>query len=101
MMKKYFTRIAALVMVAAMLMGLAACGGGMEPPAEAGDRTVVYFAASYVTAQVQDAYKELVETYNNGQGVKDGIYVQMRDNSGAISAWTAHCALTISTTCCS
>lgn len=80
-MKRIVTLLLALVMTA----GLAACGGGMEPPAEAGDRTVVYFAASYVTAQVQDAYKELVETYNNGQGVEDGIYVQMRDNSGAIS----------------
>ncbi len=83
-MKKMFTRIAALVLALLMLAGLAACGGN-EVPAEAGDRTVVYFAASYVSAQVQNAYKEMVETYNNGQGVTDGVYVQMRENSGAIS----------------
>ena len=82
---KMVKRVIALLLVLVMTAGLVACGGGMEPPAEAGDRTVVYFAASYVTAQVQDAYKELVETYNNGQGMEDGIYVQMRDNSGAIS----------------
>ena len=82
---KTMRRIVTLLLALVMTAGLAACGGGMEKPKEAGDRTVVYFAASYVTAQVQDAYKELVETYNNGQGMTDGIYVQMRDNPGAIS----------------
>ena len=81
-------RIGAFLMAVAMLLSLAACGGGgsgAEAPAEAGDRTVIYYASSYVTAQVQDAYKEMVETYNNGQGVTDGVFVQMRDNSGAIA----------------
>ena len=81
-MKKVFTLILALLMT----VSLAACGGGgEEAPAEAGERTVIYYAASYVTAQVQEAYKELVKTYNEGQGVTDGVYVQMRDNSGAIA----------------
>ena len=80
-MRRIITILLALVMTA----GLAACGGGNEVPQEAGERTVVYFAASYVTAQVQSAYKELVETYNNGQGITDGVYVQMRDNAGTIS----------------
>ena len=84
-MKNVFKRMVALALVLALAMSFAACGGGEEAPAEAGDRTVVYYAASYVTAQVQPAYKELVETYNNGQGVTDGVYVQMRENSGAIS----------------
>lgn len=83
---KTMKRIAALMLALLMLAGLAACGGGgNEVPAEAGDRTVVYFAASYVTAQVQNAYKEMVETYNNGQGITDGVYVQMRENAGAIA----------------
>ena len=34
---------------------------------------------------MQAAYKEMVETCNNGQGVTDGVFVQMRDNAGAIS----------------
>ena len=85
---KTMKRIAALALVVVMAMSLIACGGGgggSQPPAEAGDRTVVYYAASYVTAQVQAAYKKMVETYNNSQGVTDGVYVQMRENSGAIS----------------
>ena len=82
---KSMRRIAAFLLVAAVTMSLAACGGGMEKPKEAGDRTVVYYAASYVTAQVQPYYKEMVEAYNNGQGVIDNVYVQMRENSGAIS----------------
>ena len=82
---KTMKRIGTFVLAAVMLLGLTACGGGMEKPKEAGDRTVVYYAASYVTAQVQPAYKEMVEAYNNGQGLEDGVYVQMRENSGAIS----------------
>ncbi len=81
---KTMKRIVALMLAMLMIAGLVGCGGNAVP-AEAGDRTVVYFAASYVTAQVQNAYKEMVETYNNGQGITDGVYVQMRENSGAIS----------------
>ena len=85
--KQYVIRVAAFALAVMMIAGLVGCGGGGEPevPSDAGGRTVIYYAASYVTAQVQSAYKEMVETYNNGQGVTDGVYVQMRDNSGAIS----------------
>ena len=84
-MKNVLKKSMALLLAVLMVISLAACGGGMEKPKEAGDRTVVYYAASYVTAQVQPAYKEMVEAYNNGQGVIDNVYVQMRENSGAIS----------------
>ena len=89
-MKKTMQKIMALLLVAVMLVSLAACGGkggneAAETPSEADGRTVIYYAASYVNAQVQGAYKEMVETYNNGQGVIDGVFVQMRDNAGAIS----------------
>ena len=85
-LKCRFTRLLALFLTATMLSSLAACGGkGQKLPPEAEGRTVIYFAASYVTAQVQPAYKEMVEAYNNGQGVTDGVYVQMRENAGAIS----------------
>ena len=84
--KNYLKRVLALGLAAMILIGLVGCGGGGEQaPTEADGRTVIYYASSYVTAQVQDAYKEMVETYNNGQGVTDGVFVQMRDNSGAIA----------------
>ena len=86
MKKRRFVKVLALMLVLTMLAGFAGCtGGGEEAPSEAGGRTVIYYAASYVTAQVQDAYKEMVKTYNETQGVIDGIYVQMRDNPGAIA----------------
>jgi len=86
-MKNTMRKIAALLLTLVMVVGMVGCGGGgeAEVPSEADGRTVIYYAASYVTAQVQAAYKEMVETYNNGQGVTDGVYVQMRDNAGAIS----------------
>ena len=49
-------------MAMVMTMGIVGCGNKTpEPPEEAGDRTVIYYAASYVTAEVQAAYKELIE----------------------------------------
>lgn len=84
-------KLMAFGLVSLMLIGFVGCGKsnvpfGMEPvPEYAKDRTVVYFAASYVTSPVQASYKELVETYNNTQGVTDNVYVQMRENAGAIA----------------
>ena len=56
--------IKALLLAAVMLLSMAACAGKEKRPAEAGDRTIVYYAASYVTAQVQPYYKEMVDAYN-------------------------------------
>ncbi|MBQ8804350.1 MAG: extracellular solute-binding protein [Tyzzerella sp.] len=83
---KKIKKMIALLLAAAMCISVAACGNsGSDVSEEAGDRTVVYYAASYVTAQVRDAYLEMVETYNNGQGKEDGVFVQMTDSSGAIA----------------
>ena len=85
-MKTMLRKMMALGLAILMVAGFAACGGKQEEtPAEAGGRTVIYYAASYVTAQVQNSYKELIEAYNNGQGVTDNVYVQMRENAGAIA----------------
>ena len=86
-MKTMFKRMAAFsLVVVMMLVCFAGCGkGGNEIPAEAGDRTVVYFQASYVTAQVQNAYKEMVDTYNKGQGITDDVYVQMLEKPGSVA----------------
>jgi len=86
-------RITSLLLVAVMLVSLVGCGGGggnggggeQVDSDVAGDRTIIYYASSYVTAQVRNAYLELVQTYNDGQGVEDGVYVQMTENAGAIS----------------
>ena len=85
MRNRSIARLLAMVLAVVMLLSLVGCGGGQKTPGEAEGRKVIHFAASYVTAQVRDAYKALVETYNNGQGITDGVYVQMRENSGAIS----------------
>lgn len=88
-MKKTFlqnlSRVLAFTLALALTAGMVGCGGGPETPPDAGDRTVIYYSASYVTAEVQAAYKEMVRVYNETQGVTDGVYVQFRDNSGAIA----------------
>ena len=86
-MRNTLKKAIALLLLLTMTISLVGCGGGgnTEVPTEADGRTVIYYAASYVNAQVQPAYKEMVETYNNGQGVTDNVFMQMRDNAGAIS----------------
>ena len=94
-MKDMTKRMLALLLAAIMLLSLAACGGGddngtnpggsaADPSANEG-RTVIYYQASYVTAQVQNAYKEMVDAYNNGQGIIDNVFVQLRESSGGVS----------------
>ena len=82
---KKMKKVMALLLATAMTLSVAACGGKDGGSADAGDRTVVYYAASYVNAQVRDYYLEMVDTYNKTQGEKDGVFVQMTDNAGAIS----------------
>ena len=83
-MKKTFSRVLAFMLVLVMAAGMVACKRNETPP-EAGDRTVIYYAASFVDAQMQEAYNEMVKTYNETQGVIDGVYVQFRANPGVIS----------------
>ena len=83
--KRIWKKALCAALAGVMVLGMTACGGGQKPPAEAGDRTVVYYAASYVTAQVQPYYKEMVDAYNNGQGITDNVYVQMREAPGAVA----------------
>ena len=84
-MNIWLKRVLAVTLVMVLAASLFGCVRREEVPEEAKGRTVIYFAASHVTAQVQDAYKELVKVYNETQGVKDGIYVQMRDSSGPLA----------------
>ena len=82
-MKKTFSRVLALMLVLVMATGFVACKP--KTPAEAGDRTVIYYAAAYVDAQMQNAYNEMVKTYNETQGIIDGVYVQLKATPGGIS----------------
>lgn len=81
----WLRRVLAASLILAMAAGFTACKPKEQLPPEAEGRTVVYFASSYVTAQVQEAYKELVKVYNDTQGAVDGVYVQMRESSGPLA----------------
>ena len=81
-----FTKILAVLMVTIISISMMGCGNkNPEVPTEAEGRKVIHFAASYVTAEVQDAYKELIKVYNETQGVVDGVYVQFRESPGPIA----------------
>ena len=76
-------KMVAFFLAATMAVSVVGCGGGGST--DAGDRTIIYYAASYVTADKRDSYLEMVEAYNSGQGVKDGVYVEMIDSASAIT----------------
>lgn len=81
----WLKRVLAVSMILALAVGFAGCKPTEELPPEAEGRTVIYFAPSYVTVQVQDAYKELIEVYNSTQGVTDNVFVVMRDSAGPLA----------------
>lgn len=73
-----FTKILASILCACVAVGgLAACGGNTG----AGDRTMIDFWTQSTSANAM-AYKELVDTYNAGQGKTDGVYVVPNYNAG-------------------
>ena len=81
-MKKTFVKVLAMMLVLVMATGMVAC---VDDTPETGDRTVIYYAAAYVDAQMQEAYAEMVKTYNETQGLVDGVYVQLKATPGGIS----------------
>lgn len=81
----WLKRLLIATLLLAMVASFAGCKQQEELPPEAEGRKVIYFAASYVSAQMQDAYREMVKVYNESQGVTDGVYVQMRESAGALA----------------
>ncbi|MBR1995162.1 MAG: hypothetical protein IJ990_06460 [Alistipes sp.] len=81
----WMRRVLAICLILAMVAGFAGCKPQEELPPEAEGRQVIYFAASYVSAQMQDAYRELVKVYNETQGLTDGVYVQMRESASNLA----------------
>lgn len=82
-MKKTRILPAALAGVMAMT-ALAGCGGGSDVP-DGFTGTALSFYATYVNEYSRSAYNELIETYNNGQGKEDNIYVEMNSNPGGVN----------------
>lgn len=83
-MKKKIKRLTVLGVLAVMAgSALAIAGCGPNKPAEAGDRTVVKYQAAFDDTDTRAYYTELVNTYNNGQGIEDNVYVQMVTGGGS------------------
>ena len=72
---------AGIVGAGAMLLG--ACNNSPDvPPGFTG--TAISFYATYVNQYSSAAYTELVNTYNETQGVEDNVYVEMTPNAGSV-----------------
>ena len=88
-MKKTLRRVLALMLVLVMAVGLVACKKPVETPPEAGDRTVIYYAAAYVDAQMQDAYNGKSRTSARGASPKSQKRAQRRRNDRLCASCTA------------
>lgn len=71
----FMKSILIVLLAAATLMSFAACGNGGKQAA--GDRTQITFYAG-ITADNGPAYQQMVERYNETQGVIDGVYVNYK-----------------------
>ena len=81
---KKIKKAVVLFLTVVMTLGVAGCGG-KNGSVNAGDRTIIYYAPSYIKSHMRDFYIELVDTYNEGQGVEDGVYVEMVDTASTMS----------------
>lgn len=77
---KKISKLFALGLGCLLALSLCGCGGNKVPP-EAKGRTLIEYFACYDTYSL-NAYRKLVDTYNNGQGAEDNVYVQVRLNAG-------------------
>lgn len=75
-------KIISLVISAVLLLSLgsmAACGNKKNPDAD-GRKEIVFLADAGATSK--PAFEKMVQTYNDGQGKTDGVYVTLKPSSG-------------------
>lgn len=84
--KKIIAACAAGIMTAVSAV-MAGCGGPQLPPGASEDTVVIEYAVVYDTYNLE-VYRELVDTYNNGQGLEDEVYVVPKYESGTMSNLT-------------
>ena len=84
--KKLVAACAAGVMTAVSVLA-AGCGGPQLPPGASEDTVVIEYAVVYDTYNLE-AYRELVDAYNKGQGLTDEVYVVPKYESGTMSNLT-------------
>lgn len=68
----------------AALTALTGCNKGPSAP-DGFTGTVLSFYATYVNQYAKSAYNELIDTYNNGQGKEDNVYVVMTPNPAGVN----------------
>lgn len=84
-MKNIFKKVAVFGVTAAMVTGTAAAlAGCANRPAEAGDRTVIYYQAANMNTNISVKYNEMVKAYNDTQGKTDNVYVQLIPSASAV-----------------
>lgn len=85
-MKKKLALTIAICLTAASAFSLTACGGGGGEQlgnTDKGNRTDISFLCA-PNGNSESAWKELVAAYNDGQGIKDNVYVTYK-NSGSLT----------------
>ncbi len=81
--KKSGIRIVCLLLLVTFF--LVGCVGGPDPEQPKGDRTEINFLCS-INLKSTPAWTELLKAYNDGQGMKDNVYVNMSRGTGSVSA---------------
>lgn len=84
-MKQKKFRMRCVYMLSLMSLFLAGCGGGNSSGnTPKGDRTEISFLCS-INLKSTPAWTELLNAYNDGQGMEDKVYVNMERGTGSVA----------------
>ena len=85
---KKIVRMTSLAAAAALMVSMTGCGssssaegGSSKGGSSSGDRVEITFLAD-ANNTAKSAFEDMVNTYNEGQGVTDGVYVNLKASSG-------------------
>lgn len=83
---KKIVRITSLAAAAALMVSMTGCGSSSsaakaDDKGGSGERKEITFLAD-ANNTAKDAFEEMVNAYNEGQGVTDGVYVNLKASSG-------------------
>lgn len=88
---KIFAAGLSAIICGAVAFGATGCGN--ERPVGAGDRVVVTAAISELDADTMQPFIDLVNTYNDGQGKEDNVYVDATYMNGSYGQYMTDCKL--------
>ncbi len=82
--KKFGLKMVCMLLLVCLFTGCGRCGKNPDEQ-PVGDRTEISFLCS-INLKSTPAWTELLQAYNNGQGIEDNVYVNMERGTGSVAS---------------